>query len=60
MILAGLALVVLHRVLVAFGVGTFGQPTDIGGGLVVLVGYAVTVAGVVGLWAAARRGRRRP
>ena len=43
----GLGLVVLHYVLAAFEVGGIGAPTDIGGGLIPLVGYVLIIVGLV-------------
>ncbi|GAA2720516.1 hypothetical protein [Cellulomonas aerilata] len=59
---AGLVLVVAYRVLAGLRIGTFGAPTDIGGGFVLLVGYALVALGLVGLlarWLTAREARRR-
>jgi hypothetical protein len=44
-VLSGVALVGIYFVLKAFDV--VGQPTDIGGGFVLLVGYVLTAVGVV-------------
>ena len=46
-IAVGLALVALYYVLAALEVGKIGAPTDIGGGLIPLVGYYVLI--MVGL-----------
>jgi hypothetical protein len=46
-LLAGVALVVVYATLRALDVGKIGAPTDIGGGLILLVGYGVTGVGVV-------------
>jgi len=43
----GVALVAAYAVLRALDVGKIGDPTDIGGGLILLVGYAVTGVGVL-------------
>ena len=42
----GLAVTALYFVLGALQVGGIGQPTDIGGGGIVLVGYIVTIGGL--------------
>lgn len=42
----GLAAVVLYFVLRALQVGKIGQPTDIGGGGILLLGYIVTIGGL--------------
>jgi hypothetical protein len=46
-LLAGIALIVVYVALSTLDVGKFGQPTDIGGGFVLLVGYALTAAGLL-------------
>jgi len=43
----GLAVITLYYLLSFWGVGKFGAPTDIGGGLLALLGYVVTGCGVV-------------
>ncbi len=46
-LLAGVILVAAYFALKSFGVGGIGDPTDIGGGAIVLVGYALTAVGAV-------------
>ena len=46
-LLTGVLLVVLHAVLSGLQVGKIGAETDIGGGLVVLLGYVLTGIGMV-------------
>ena len=46
-IAVGLALVALYYVLAALEVGKIGAPTDIGGGLIPLVGYVLIIVGLV-------------
>lgn len=60
----GAVLVVIYHVLAALEVGKIGAPTDIGGGLILLAGYVLIVAGVAlaaaWLWVKARdRGSAR-
>jgi uncharacterized membrane protein YgdD (TMEM256/DUF423 family) len=56
----GVALTALYVALRAFHVGTIGAPTDIGGGLILLAGYAFSLLGLVAIGdeAVARRRRR--
>ena len=42
LLFVGILLVVLYGLLSALDVGKIGQPSDIGGGLVLLVGYVLT------------------
>ena len=44
-LVAGLAVIGLYSVLRALEVGKIGAPTDIGGGVIALVGYIVTGVG---------------
>jgi hypothetical protein len=44
---AGLALVALHQVLAAVGVGSIGAPTDIGGGLIAVAGVLLVAGGLL-------------
>lgn len=53
----GLAIVVLYFVLKALQVGGIGQPTDIGGGGIVLLGYIVTIGGLAWVITDMVRGR---
>jgi amino acid transporter len=56
----GVALSALYIALRAFRVGQIGAPTDIGGGLILLAGYALSLLGLVAIVgeAVARRRRR--
>jgi amino acid transporter len=45
-LIVGLAIVALYFVLRALQIGKIGQPTDIGGGAIVLLGYIVTIGGL--------------
>jgi hypothetical protein len=58
-VVVGIVLVAVYFVLKAFGV--VGQPSDIGGGLIVLAGYVSTAVGVVlvGVDVLRYRSRRR-
>lgn len=52
--------VVLYRLLSAFGVGKIGQPSDIGGGLMLLAGYVVMGIAVLRIaWDFVRNRRAR-
>jgi len=58
----GLLLVVAYRLLKAYHVGKIGASTDIGGGLIVLLGYALVLVDAVGAVAVLverRRARHR-
>ena len=46
-LLAGVALVVAYATLRALDVGKIGEPTDIGGGFILLVGYPLIAIGVL-------------
>ena len=46
-LLAGVILVAAYFALKLFDVGGIGDPTDIGGGAILLVGYALTALGAV-------------
>jgi hypothetical protein len=46
-LLAGVVLVALYFVLRLLDVGKIGDPTDIGGGFIVLAGYVLTAVGAV-------------
>jgi hypothetical protein len=46
-LLAGVLLVALYFLLRLLHIGGIGDPTDIGGGLILLVGYVVTAVGAV-------------
>ena len=46
-LLAGLGVVAAYFLLSTFEVGKIGAEADIGGGLILLIGYALTAAGVV-------------
>lgn len=46
-LVVGLTMVALYHLLSALEVGKIGAPTDIGGGLIVLVGYLTVGIGVV-------------
>lgn len=48
-LLWGLGLLALHSALDAWEVGKIGDPTDIGGGLILLIGYGLILVGVVRL-----------
>jgi len=45
--LAGVVLVASYFVLSGLDVGKIGDPTDIGGGLILLAGYVLTAVGAV-------------
>ena len=47
LIALGVALHVLYYVLATAEIGKFGQPSDIGGGLIPLAGYAFAVVGIL-------------
>ena len=53
----GLAIIVLYFVLRALQVGGIGQPTDIGGGGILLLGYIVTIGGLAWVITDMVRGR---
>lgn len=53
----GLAIVALWFVLKALEIGGIGQATDIGGGLILLLGYAITTWGVAWVITDVVRGR---
>lgn len=53
----GLGLIVLYFVLRALQVGKIGQPTDIGGGGILLLGYIVTIGGLAWIITEMVRGR---
>lgn len=62
LLLVGILLVVLYGLLSALDVGEIGQPSDIGGGLVLLVGYVLTGIAVLQIvWRLGqdRRARRK-
>jgi hypothetical protein len=46
-LLAGIVLIAVYFALRVLDVGKIGDPTDIGGGAILVVGYAVTAVGVV-------------
>lgn len=46
-LLAGVALVATYVTLRTLDVGKIGEPADIGGGFILLVGYAVTAIGLL-------------
>lgn len=56
-LVVGLGIVGLYFVLKALEVGKIGQPTDIGGGLIVVLGYAVTAWGLAWVITEMARGR---
>ncbi len=56
-LIVGLAIVALYFVLRALQIGKIGQPTDIGGGAIVLLGYIVTIGGLVWVITDMIRGR---
>jgi len=56
-LIVGLAIVALYFVLRALQIGKIGQPTDIGGGAIVLLGYIVTIGGLVWVITDMTRGR---
>ncbi len=58
LLVAGLAVIVLYFLLSAYKVGPFGQPSDIGGGAVLYLGYVVTIGGIV--WIVVDLFRPRP
>ncbi|WP_157183326.1 hypothetical protein [Sciscionella marina] len=47
----GVLLVVLYYALAIGGVGKFGAPTDIGGGIMALLGYCAAGLGLLGVMA---------
>ena len=51
-------MIVLFFLLSAYKVGPFGQPSDIGGGAVLYLGYVVTIGGIV--WIVVDLFRPRP
>lgn len=53
----GLTVVALWFVLRALEVGGIGQPTDIGGGVILLLGYAITTWGLAWVVTDMVRGR---
>jgi len=57
LLMLGALLFVVYHVLKAFEVGKIGAPSDIGGGLILLLAYGLLAVGVVGLLVAFRRGR---
>jgi hypothetical protein len=60
-LVGGLALIATYALCRAFEIGEIGAPTDIGGGFILLAGYACTGIGValaVGDFLEYRRGRR--
>ncbi len=57
-LLGGLALVGLYAVLSGFHIGEIGAPTDIGGGLILLIGYVLITVALARLAADVLRGRR--
>jgi hypothetical protein len=46
-LLAGIVLIAVYFALRVLDFGKIGDPTDIGGGAILVVGYAVTAVGVV-------------
>jgi len=46
-LLSGLAVVAVYYLLSTFEIGKIGAPSDIGGGLIVLVGYVITGLGLI-------------
>ncbi len=56
-LVAGLAVIALYLVLRALQIGKIGQPTDIGGGAILLLGYIVTIVGLVWVITDIFRGR---
>ncbi len=48
----GLVLVALHPLLSALGVGSIGAPTDIGGGIVAVVGVLLVAGGLLAAFVA--------
>lgn len=48
LLVVGVGLVLLYHTLDGLNVGGIGSTTDIGGGLIALVGYALAVVGAVG------------
>lgn len=54
----GAALICIYYLLAALEIGKFGAPTDIGGGMLALIGYAGVAYGIIGLIAARLKGRR--
>ncbi len=57
-LVVGLTMVALYHLLSALEVGKIGAPTDIGGGLIVLVGYLTVGIGVVLVVRDLRRARQ--
>lgn len=53
----GIAIIILYFVLQALKVGGIGQPTDIGGGGILLLGYIITIVGLVWVVTDVVRGR---
>lgn len=56
----GLFLIALYLALVWLGVGNVGAPTDIGGGLILLIGYFFTGIGILKGFSEFVRQKRRP
>lgn len=60
LLFVGILLVVLYELLSTFNVGKIGQPSDIGGGLILLVGYVLTGIAVLRIaWELGRNRRSR-
>ncbi len=56
-LIVGLAVVALYFVLRALQIGKIGQPTDIGGGGILYLGYVTTIGGLVWVITDMIRGR---
>ena len=55
---SGVLIYLLYRVLAGYEVGGIGAPSDIGGGLIALLGLILIVIGLITLAVAAVRSRR--
>lgn len=50
LVIVGLLLLALYRLLVAFEIGEFGEPANIGAGLIPLLGLILLVVGLIRLF----------
>lgn len=57
LVIVGLLTLVLYQLLIALEIGNFGEPADIGGGLIRLLGLILIVVGVIRLFVDFIRGR---
>lgn len=60
LIAAGVLLVLIYHTLRQLGVGKIGEPTDIGGGFIVLGGYVIGGVGIIMLVVSILRGHSDP